>query len=374
MLDDADASQERTRKILLAVIAGLISLLFLWMIHEFLVALLFAALLAGLAHPLYRRLVRRLGGRKSLASACTIVLVLLLVIGPTIGFFALVSVQAVELAQQARYFVEGQLKNAPRLDELTEHFPFLANLRPYREQIYGKAGEIAGEVGSYAVAMVTAAAKETASFFFMLFVMLYAMFFFLIDGRQTLGKILYYLPLPPEDENRLVDRFLSVTRATIKGTLVVGAVQGALGGVAFWAAGIEGAALWGTVMAVLSVLPGIGTALVWIPAVIYLFVVGRTGTAIGVLAWCTAIVGTIDNVLRPWLVGKDTKLSDLLILLSTLGGIVLFGALGIVIGPIIAALFVTIWDLYGAAFKDVLPAPEPTPSVLPPPVSEEPRS
>jgi predicted PurR-regulated permease PerM len=112
---------------------------------------------------------------------------------------------------------------------------------------------------------------------------------------------------------------------------------------------------------------------VWIPAVIYLFIVGRTGAAIGVLAWCTAVVGTIDNLLRPWLVGKDTKLSDLLILLSTLGGIVLFGPLGIVIGPIVAALFVTIWELYGSAFKDVLPAPEPTPSVIPPPVSEKPR-
>jgi predicted PurR-regulated permease PerM len=373
MLDSHEASQERTRKILLAVIAGLISILFLWMIHEFLVALLFAALLAGLAHPLYRRLVRRFRGKKSLASACTILLVLLLVIGPVIGFAALVSVQAIELAQQARHFVEGQLAHAPRLDELTRNFPFLAKLRPYREQIYGKAGEVAGEIGSYAVAMITAAARETASFFFMLFVMLYAMFFFLIDGRQTLGRILYYLPLPSEDESRIVDRFLSVTRATIKGTLVVGAVQGALGGVAFWAAGIEGAALWGTVMAVLSVLPGIGTALVWIPAVIFLFIVGRTGAAIGVLAWCTAVVGTVDNLLRPWLVGKDTKLSDLLILLSTLGGIVLFGPLGIVIGPIVAALFVTIWELYGSAFKDVLPAPEPTPSVIPPPVSEKPR-
>lgn len=375
MQDGNDPSQQRTRRILLAVIAGLISALFLWMIHEFLIALLFAALLAGLSHPLHRRLAQRFKGRKSLASACTIVLVLLLVIVPVIGFTALVSVQAIELAQQARQFVSGQLAHAPRLEELTENFPFLAKLRPYREQIYAKAGELAGQVGSYAIAVITSAAKETASFFFMLFVMLYAMFFFLIDGRQTLRRILYYLPLPPEDENRLVERFLSVTRATIKGTLVVGAVQGALGGIALWAAGIQGAALWGTVMAVLSVLPGVGTALVWIPAVIYLFIVGRTGAAIGVLAWCTTVVGTIDNLLRPWLVGKDTKLSDLLILLSTLGGIVLFGMFGIVIGPIIAALFVTVWELYGAAFKDVLPEPDPAPpSVLPPPTSEEPRA
>jgi predicted PurR-regulated permease PerM len=135
--------------------------------------------------------------------------------------------------------------------------------------------------------------------------------------------------------------------------------------------GIEGAALWGTVMAVLSVLPGIGTALIWIPAVIYLFVIGRAGAATGLLIWCAAVVGTIDNVLRPFLVGKDTKMSDLLILLSTLGGIVLFGFTGFVVGPIVAALFVTVWDLYGMAFADILPEPDSLPSVVPPPVAGE---
>jgi len=204
----------------------------------------------------------------------------------------------------------------------------------------------------------------------MLFVTLYSMFFFLIDGRAILRKILYYLPLPPEDENQMLDRFVSVTRATVKGTLVVGIVQGALAGGAFAVCGIKGAAFWGTVMAVLSVLPGVGTALVWIPGVIYLAIVDRYTAAIGLFAWCAAVVGTIDNVLRPFLVGKDTKMSDLLILLSTLGGIVLFGFTGFVIGPLIAALFVTAWDLYGIAFADLLPEPDPVPSVVPPPVAE----
>jgi predicted PurR-regulated permease PerM len=165
-----------------------------------------------------------------------------------------------------------------------------------------------------------------------------------------------------------------VTRATIKGTIVVGAVQGALGGLAFSVIGIEGAALWGTLMAVFSVLPGIGTALVWLPAVVYLSLVGRLTAAAVLLAWCVGVVGTIDNLLRPWLVGKDTKMPDLLILLSTLGGIVLFGFAGLVIGPIVAALFVTIWELYGMAFKGRLPEPEPAVSSTanPPVVREKP--
>ncbi len=192
-------------------------------------------------------------------------------------------------------------------------------------------------------------------FFFHLFVMFYALFFFLIDGNTLLNKILYYMPLSSEQEYRMVGKFTSVARATIKGTLVIGVVQGGLAGAAFFLAGIDGAAFWTTIMAVLSIIPGVGTALVWIPACVYLVAVGRLGTAILLFIWCAAIVGTVDNVLRPWLVGKDTKMPDLLILLGTLGGLLLFGAAGIIIGPIVAALFVTIWDIYGVAFKDFLP-------------------
>jgi len=152
-----------------------------------------------------------------------------------------------------------------------------------------------------------------------------------------------------------VEKFLSVSRATLKGTLIIGILQGGLAGGAFAVVGLDGAAFWGTIMVVLSIVPGIGTALVWFPAVIYLFAVGQTAAAIGLFVWCAAVVGTVDNVLRPWLVGKDTKMPDLLILLGTLGGLVVFGAKGIVIGPIVAALFITVWDLYAVAFKDYLP-------------------
>ena len=170
-----------------------------------------------------------------------------------------------------------------------------------------------------------------------------------------LEKILYYTPLSHGDEVRVLERFSSVTRATIKGTLVIGIIQGTLAGIGFWVAGIGGAAFWGTIMAVLSVVPGIGAALVWVPAVIYLFVIGQTLTATLLLVWCAAVVGTIDNMLRPALVGKDAKMPDLLILIGTLGGLFLFGPIGFIIGPLVCGLFLTVWDIYGATFKDVLP-------------------
>jgi predicted PurR-regulated permease PerM len=185
--------------------------------------------------------------------------------------------------------------------------------------------------------------------------MLYAMFFFLVGGRQILDRILYYLPMQPDDERVMVEKFVSVTRATLKGSLVIGVVQGGLAGIAFHFAGIPGAAFWGTVMAVLSIIPAVGSGLVWVPAVIWLFLADRTGAAVGLGIWCLAVVGSVDNFLRPALVGRDTKMSDLLVLLGTLGGLFLFGAVGFIIGPLVAALFVSIWEIYGRVFGPWLP-------------------
>ena len=185
--------------------------------------------------------------------------------------------------------------------------------------------------------------------------MMYAMFFFLRDGKAILEKILYYMPLDHDDEVLVLQRFTSVTRATIKGTLVIGLIQGALAGLGFWVAGIDGVAFWGTIMVVLSIVPGIGAALVWVPAVIYLFATGQTLAGTLLTAWCAAVVGTVDNVLRPMLVGKDAKMPDLLILVGTLGGLFLFGPIGFIVGPIVCGLFLTVWDIYGTTFRNVLP-------------------
>jgi predicted PurR-regulated permease PerM len=153
----------------------------------------------------------------------------------------------------------------------------------------------------------------------------------------------------------MLSQFASITRATVKGTLVIGVIQGGLGGIAFWVAGIEGAALWGTIMTILSIVPGIGAPLVWVPFVIFLYVNGQYLTATLLLVWCGAVVTTIDNFLRPVLVGRDSEMPDLLILIGTLGGLFLFGPIGFIVGPIICGLFLTVWDIYGTTFREVLP-------------------
>ena len=335
-------------------LAVAISLLFLFMIRGMLSAVLFAAIMAALSQPLYRRLLRGTRNRRAPAAGLTMLLVVLLVLVPFLGLVGVVTAQAVDVTQNIAGAVQKLLDEPGLVSDWQARFPALSRLEPYRETIITKAGELAGRTGTFLVNSLAAATRGTAVFLFGLFVMLYAMFFFLLDGKRMLSRIQDCLPIPNEESGRMLDLFVSVTRATLKGTLIIGIVQGALAGLALGVAGIRGAVFWGTVMAVLSVIPGVGTALVWVPAVIYLGAVGRVGAAIGVTVWCAAIVGSADNLLRPRLVGRDTKMSDLLIMLSTLGGLSLFGAAGIVIGPLIAALFVTVWEIYRTAFGDYL--------------------
>ena len=354
-----DEHRERSGKLTVILLVVGISLLFLTMIRTFLVPLLLAGVFSGLCYPLFRRLAARLGGKPRLAAVLTLVIVLFLVIVPLSAFLGIVVSQALRVSETVGPWIDAQLRSPDALDALLARMPQLEWLRPYQDQLLAKGGELAGTVGGFLVGSLASATRGTASFLLSLFVMLYAMFFFLINGSRLLSYILYYLPLQPADEAAMIEKFTSVTRATLKGSMVIGIVQGLLAGLGFFVAGSPSAAFWGTVMAVLSIIPVVGSGLVWVPAVVYLFVTGETTTALVLGIWCLAVVGTVDNFMRPWLVGKDTKMPDLLVLLGTLGGLILFGAVGFIIGPIVAALFVAVWDIYGRVFRDYLPGEPP---------------
>jgi predicted PurR-regulated permease PerM len=242
-----------------------------------------------------------------------------------------------------------QLEHPELLEQEISRHPTLQELLPHQAEVMAKVGQLAAAAGAFVAAQMTALAKGTAGFFMLLFIMLLAMFHFLIDGQSILDAALRHTPLTSEDKSRLLGTFASVGRATVKGTLVIGILDGALAGLALWVAGIDGALFWAAVMTVLSVIPGIGTGLVWIPAVVFLAIDGRIAAAAGVMVWCGVIIGLVDNVVRPKLVGKDTKMPDLLILLTTLGGLAVFGIPGLLVGPIIGALFMTVWQRWGAA-------------------------
>ena len=351
----AFVSQERFRLAFLILLVVFISALFVAMVRNFLMTVLLAAVFSALAQPLYQRLRKSLfRGRKAPASVCTLLLIVLLIIGPLLTFLGILASQAVQIAESAGPWIEKQVNEPDSFTRLIEKFPELEKLDAHRDQIITKLGQAAGATGSFLVNGLSATTKGTVTFFFHFFLLLYTMFFFLKDGKSILDKILFYIPLAGKDKDRLADKFVSVSRATIKGTLIIGIAQGGLAGLGFAVAGIGGAVFWGTVMAVLSVIPAVGAALVWIPAVIYLIVTGHVMSGVLLALFCGLVVGSVDNVLRPLLVGKDVKMHELLILFGTLGGIMLFGVVGIIIGPVVAALFVTIWDIYGTAFREAL--------------------
>lgn len=343
-----------SKTVLLLLLIG-ISALFLSMIQPFLMAVFLAGLFSALANPVYQRLKIKFGGRKHLASAATLLLMVLVVMIPLMLLIGIVVGQAVDVGQSVTPWIKQAVDQPGEFDSLMKRLPFYESLLPYRETILQKAGGLIGSISKFLVGGLSSVTLGTVNFIFMSFVFLYTMFFFQMDGNKLVQKILYYLPLKSSDENLMLDKFTSVTRATLKGTLLIGLMQGGLAGIAFAIVGIDNAVFWGTVMAVLSIIPSVGSTMVWGPAAIILVVQGDVASGIGLAVFCGLVVGSLDNVLRPILVGKDTKMPELMIFFGTLGGIIMFGITGIFLGPLIASLFMTIWDIYGLAFKDYLP-------------------
>ena len=348
--------KETVNQSVLMLLVLFISALFLSMIRNFLMAIFLAGIFSALAYPMYKRFTGWFGGRRAPASGLTILIILFVILIPLGGLFGIVTSQAIKVGSNVKPWIEKQIAEPDALAARLSGLPFAENIFEHREVILQKAGEAVGRVSSFLIDHLSSFTLGTINVVFMLFVLLYTMFFLLMDGDKLLFKILYYLPLEDEDEHRILDRFTSVTRATLKGTAVIGVLQGGLSGIAFAVVGIPSAIFWGTIMTVLSIIPGIGTALVWIPAAVILAGSGAIYKALGLTVFCAVVVGSLDNILRPALVGKDTQMHDLMIFFGTMGGIFMFGVPGIIIGPIISALFITLWDIYGIAFRDVLPA------------------
>lgn len=347
------------RRVFLLTLVVALTVGLLVVLQGFLMTILAAAVLAGLLHPMHVWLTRRLGGRGNWAAGLSIVAIFVLVVGPMLGLLSVVVQQAASITTNIRPVIERAVNEPTYLDRLLHAVPGYERVMPYRQEILTKAGEVVNSLGGYLLSSLGDTTLGTVSFFFHFFIALYTVFFLLIDGQAMLRSVLDHLPLHADEKTMLTDRFLSVTRATIKGTLVIGALQGSLSGLAFWLAGIPNAAFWTVVMVVLSILPLIGGALVWVPAVIILFAMGKVGTAILLAVFCALVVGSVDNVLRPRLVGRDTKMHDLVILFSTLGGLAVVGPLGFIVGPVLAGLFVTAWEIFGVAYRDELIDPAP---------------
>jgi predicted PurR-regulated permease PerM len=338
------ALQEKTFLALLAAA----TLAFGWILWPYRGAVFWAVVLAILFAPLYRRLLGATGQRRNLAASITLLMILALVILPlslitaslvqeAAGIYERIRSQELDIGAYFRQIVGG----LPQwLVSLLERFDITS-----LAALQGRLSDVVAQ-GSQAIASQALNIGQNAFGFVIGFgLMLYLLFFLLRDGQTLADRIRQAVPLTQEEKRRLFGNFVTVIRATVKGNVVVAALQGTLGGLMFWFLGIHGPLLWGALMAFLSLLPAVGAALVWGPVAIYFLATGAIWQGMALIAFGILVIGLVDNVMRPILVGKDTKMPDYVVLVSTLGGIALFGLNGFVIGPVVAALFIAGWEL-----------------------------
>ena len=341
------------KTLLVLVIAT--SLALVWILLPFYGAILWGVVAAVVFAPLYRLLSQSMGQWRSLAAICTVIIIVLIVILP-------LTLMAASLAQEASGVYgrvqSGELDIVRFLQRMLDALPAsvtnllnrfgLGSLAGMQEKL--SAGLLRGS--QVLATQALAIGQNTFEFFVNLFVMLYLLLFLLRDQESLSQRIRDALPLPPEQFNALRLNFIVVIRATVKGGLLVALLQGALGGVMFWFLGISASLLWAVLMAFLSLLPAIGAGLVWIPVAISLLATGAVWQGVLLIAYGALVIGLVDNVLRPILVGQDTKMPDYVVLISTLGGISAFGLNGFVIGPVIAAMFIAVWDIFSASRRN----------------------
>ncbi|WP_417497603.1 AI-2E family transporter [Maricaulis sp.] len=343
------------------IIALIISWVFLWMIRDYLATLFLAAVLTLFLQTPQDWLSAKLGGRKGVAAGLLVTGSVLAFVIPASILLGVVAEQAIEVTGMVTPWVQEQvaLIRANGLDSLPEWLPFRADIIQYQASITAQIGNLAGSMGRILVSSLRAGTGGFLIATLNFFILIYALFFFLLTGRETGRQAVSLIPMVRKDRELLAQRAISTIRATVKGSFLIAVIQGSLTGIALFAAGVPGAIFWAAVTTLLSIIPMVGPPLIWGPASIWLIASGNPVAGIALALWGAVVVSTSDNILRPMLVGKDAKMSDLMVLISTLGGLGLFGAVGIILGPVIAALFTSVWFIFREAFVGVLEDDEP---------------
>jgi predicted PurR-regulated permease PerM len=329
---------------------GAVTIMFLFILRPFFYPLFWAAILASVFYPFYKWLNEKIKV-PNLSSIITVTLIAVIIVLPIIGIGSLVVKESINLYSKvadnsSQLSVNMQeaivwLKNSAISEQLN------INEKVWTE----KFSELTKTVTNFLLNSAKDITQNSLIFSIMFVITFYALFFFVRDGKKLLVKLMHLCPLGDKYEKILYIKFTSTVRATIKGSLIIGLIQGTLGGIMFWVAGIDGALIWGLLMVLLAAVPGIGAYFIWLPAAVVMLIAGKTLTGIGMMLFGGLVIGTIDNLLRPILVGQDTEMHPLMVLFATLGGIVVFGISGFIIGPVIASLMLAFWEMYDEYFK-----------------------
>lgn len=335
-----------------------VSVALIYILLPFSGALMWGAIIALLFTPLFDWLLPRVGQRPTLAALLTMLIVLVIVVlplaliaGSLVREAALVytQLQSGEL-DPARYFRDLFNALPDWITNVLDRFG-LVSFNTLQRRLTGALTQ-----GAQVIATQTfSIGQNTFEFVASVFITLYLAYFLIRDGKTVAHALWTAVPLAPEHKDTLLDTFTTVVRATVKGNLLVATIQGALGGLGFWVLGVSGAVLWAVLMAFLSLLPSVGAALVWMPVAVYFLLAGELGKSLALVAYGLLVIGLVDNLLRPILVGKDTRLPDYVVMITTLGGMAVFGINGFVLGPVIAAMFMVVWQIHITSQNDTLP-------------------
>ncbi|MGY2280539.1 AI-2E family transporter [Pseudomonas monsensis] len=333
----------------LTVLLLLVTVAFIWILLPFYGAVFWAVILGILFAPMQRRLQQKFGWQRNVTALCTLGICLIIAILPVIILSVLLVQEGATLYNNIEsgqldigaYLAQFKHSLPPYFQHLLDRFG-MGELNGLREKIVKASMQGSQVLATQAFSF----GQGTFEFVVSFGIMLYLLFFFLRDGAELVRKVRTAVPLEESHKRRLQLKFNRVVRATVKGNLVVAVTQGALGGAIFWFLDIPSALLWAVLMGFLSLLPAVGAGIVWAPVAVYFLLSGMIWQGVVLALFGVFVIGLVDNVLRPILVGKDTRMPDYLILISTLGGLAVFGLNGFVIGPLIAALFMSSWALF----------------------------
>ncbi|MEA2007259.1 MAG: AI-2E family transporter [Patescibacteria group bacterium] len=319
-------------------------------LKPFVVAIFIAFVISQLFNDWYKRINRKLRGRRSLASFITCMLILIILFVPLVFVSSLVVAEANDLYQTAQ---ENNFRE--KAENFSVSIPLLEIYLSNEEvqQIVGieEFNQGLKNVGGFFFKIVKQTYQGTTQFLFMTFVMFFSLYYFFKDSDKLLKKVMNISPLKNKQEKLIITKFVSISRATLKGTLVIALIQGALMTLLFLATGVKSSILWGLVTVLVSLVPMIGTILVWLPVGIVMILIGSVWQGVAIFLIGGLVVSNVDNLLRPKLIGNETSLHPLWVFLSTLGGIAMFGVAGFLLGPVIIVLFMTLLHIYEIEFE-----------------------
>ena len=330
-----------------------VTVAFIYLLKPFFYPIFWAAIIAGIFYPVFKKIKAKIK-HANISAIATIFIVLVIIIIPVVFLSGLIVRESLSIYESLAGQQGRIVSTVKDVFDWIKSNPLTDRLHINEQQVAAKLTEGAKIVTDFIFTAAKNLTQNSITFVVMFIIMIYALFFFLKDGEKLLRKLMHISPLGDQHEITMYKKFTSTARAALKGTVIVGAIQGFLGAVLFYAVGIEGALIWGIIMTLFSVVPGFGSFIVWLPAAIIMFISGNIWQGVIIAVFGALVISTIDNFLRPVLVGKDTQMHPLLILFSTLGGLILFGVSGFVIGPIISALLLSLWEMYEQYYREEL--------------------